>query len=200
MVWSEAWRCCPTSTGCCPSRTLCSLSRTSWQLTSFVVTGDHAAGPQPVPVLDRLTGLGDRAVLGRGNADRELAALARGDTSAVREVYDIDAWAAAQLTAAHTQLLAEMPHPVTLDVDGFGPVLFCHGTPRDDEEVVGGDEADSASVAGKAFTPAVSVLPHPVAIGCRASRRKSVTAPETVRCGVSFDGSSELSLATGPRS
>ncbi|MDP9393365.1 MAG: metallophosphatase family protein [Actinomycetota bacterium] len=101
-----------------------------------VVTGDHAAGPQPVPVLDRLAGLGDRAVLVRGNADRELAALARGDTSAVREVYDIDAWAAAQLTAAHTRLLAEMPHPVTLDVDGFGPVLFCHGTPRDDEEVV----------------------------------------------------------------
>ncbi|MDP9443582.1 MAG: metallophosphatase family protein [Actinomycetota bacterium] len=102
----------------------------------IVVTGDHAAGPQPVPVLVRLTGLGDRSVLVRGNADRELAALARGDTSAVREVCDIDAWAAAQLTAAHTQLLAEMPHPVTLDVDGFGPVLFCHGTPQDDEEVV----------------------------------------------------------------
>jgi len=23
-----------------------------------------------------------------------------------------------------------------LDVDGFGPVVFCHGTPRDDEEMV----------------------------------------------------------------
>ena len=36
----------------------------------------------------------------------------------------------------HVALLAGLPHPVTLDVDGFGPVLFCHGTPRDDEEVV----------------------------------------------------------------
>lgn len=29
-----------------------------------------------------------------------------------------------------------LSHPVTVEVDGFGPVLFCHGTPRDDEEVV----------------------------------------------------------------
>ena len=27
----------------------------------IVVTGDHASGPQPVEVLDRLVGLGDRA-------------------------------------------------------------------------------------------------------------------------------------------
>lgn len=31
-----------------------------------VVTGDHAAGPQPVQVLDRLLALGDRALLVRG--------------------------------------------------------------------------------------------------------------------------------------
>ena len=43
---------------------------------------------------------------------------------------------AAQLTAEHVALLAGLPHPVVIDVDGFGPVLFCHGTPRDDEEVV----------------------------------------------------------------
>ncbi len=29
-----------------------------------------------------------------------------------------------------------MPHPVTLTVDGFGDVVFCHGTPRDEDEVV----------------------------------------------------------------
>ena len=46
-----------------------------------VLTGDHAAGPQPVQVLDRMLALGERAVMVRGNADRELAALARGSTS-----------------------------------------------------------------------------------------------------------------------
>lgn len=102
----------------------------------IVVTGDHAAGPQPVQVLDRLRDLGERAVLVRGNADRELVALACGDLSAVREVYEIDAWAAAELTDEHVRLLAGLQHPVTVDIEGFGPVVFCHGTPRDDEEVV----------------------------------------------------------------
>jgi predicted phosphodiesterase len=33
-------------------------------------------------------------------------------------------------------LLAGPPHPVTFEIAGFGPVVFCHGTPRDDDEVV----------------------------------------------------------------
>jgi len=101
----------------------------------IVVCGDHAAGPQPVQVLDRLSGL-DNVVLIRGNADRELVALGRGEPSTVGEAYDIDRWAAAQLSPAHLDLLAGLPHPVVLDVAGFGAVVFCHGTPRDDDEVV----------------------------------------------------------------
>jgi predicted phosphodiesterase len=97
-----------------------------------VVTGDHAAGPMPVEVLDRLVSLGERCVLVRGNADRELVAVARGGTSGHRE----SAWAAAQLRPDQVELLAGLPHPVVVDVDGFGPVLFCHGSPRDDDEVV----------------------------------------------------------------
>lgn len=99
-----------------------------------VVTGDHAAGPQPVEVLDRLTSLGDRVLLVRGNADRELVALARGLEVDVPD--EISRWAAGRLADRHVALLAGLPHPVTVEVDGFGPVLFCHGSPRDDEEVV----------------------------------------------------------------
>ncbi|WP_031467779.1 metallophosphoesterase family protein [Sciscionella sediminilitoris] len=84
----------------------------------IVLTGDIAAGPQPVPVLERLLAEGDRAVWVRGNADR------------------LGEWAATQLPAEHTAMLAALPHPVTLEVEGFGEVLFCHGTPRSDEEVV----------------------------------------------------------------
>lgn len=100
----------------------------------IVLTGDIAAGPQPVPVLDRLLALGERAVWVRGNADRELVAAARGEDIAIPDL--IAPWAAGQLTPAHLDLLAGLPYPVTLDVAGFGPVLFCHATPRDDEEVV----------------------------------------------------------------
>ena len=101
----------------------------------IVVCGDHAAGPQPTQVLDRFAALGN-VVLVRGNADRDLVSLARGQFPPGEEPYPVDAWAAAQLTAAHVDLLAGLPHPVVLDVRGFGPVAFCHGTPRDDNEVV----------------------------------------------------------------
>jgi len=100
----------------------------------IVVTGDHAAGPQPVPVLDRLQQLGDRVILVRGNADRELAALASGREIDVPD--EISPWAAAQLSPAHVTMLEQMPHPVQVQVEGFGQVVFCHGTPRQDDEVV----------------------------------------------------------------
>src|ERR1700733_10240669 len=61
----------------------------------IVVCGDHAAGPQPVQVLDRLAAVGN-AVLVRGNADRDLVALARGEYPPDEEPYSVDAWAAAQ--------------------------------------------------------------------------------------------------------
>ncbi len=100
----------------------------------IVLTGDIASGPQPAEVLDRLLALGDRVTWVRGNADRELVALARGEDAEVPD--EISPWAAGQLSADHVGWLAALPHPVTLPVAGFGPVVFCHGTPRDDAEVV----------------------------------------------------------------
>src|SRR6266581_4529717 len=79
---------------------------------SVVVTGDIAAGPQPVEVLERLFGLGDRVTCVRGNADRELVDLARGGGTDVRD--PIAPWAAAQLHAEHIAWLDRLPHPVTL--------------------------------------------------------------------------------------
>jgi putative phosphoesterase len=100
----------------------------------IVLTGDIASGPQPAQVLDRLLGLGDRVIWVRGNADRELVELARGQLT--REPDAISGWAAKQLTAEHVDWLAKLPATVTLDVGGFGAVVFCHATPRNDTEVV----------------------------------------------------------------
>jgi predicted phosphodiesterase len=100
----------------------------------IVVTGDIAAGPLPVQVLDRLMELGERVIAVRGNADRELVAMARGGVSSLPDA--IGAWAATQLSPRHVSWLAGLPHPVTMAVAGFGDVLFCHGSPRDDDEVV----------------------------------------------------------------
>ncbi|TCC29909.1 metallophosphoesterase family protein [Kribbella sindirgiensis] len=96
----------------------------------IVLAGDIASGPQPVETLDLLTGLGERVVWVRGNADRELVEMARGTYSA--EPPDaVSPWAAGQLREDQVELLAGLPTTVTV-----GDVLFCHATPRDDEEMV----------------------------------------------------------------
>ncbi|MFD5555180.1 metallophosphoesterase family protein [Streptomyces sp. NPDC127068] len=100
----------------------------------LVVTGDVAAGPQPARVLDLLLGLGERVVWVSGNADRELLECRRGGGGAVPD--PIAPWAAEQLREDHLDLLASLPASVSLSVRGLGKVLFCHATPRDDEEVV----------------------------------------------------------------
>jgi putative phosphoesterase len=100
----------------------------------IVITGDLLAGPLPAQTLDRFDELGDRLILVRGNADTELAAIRDDPARAVPD--PICTWAVTQLDDARIDRVARLPHPVRLDVQGFGPVLFCHGTPRDEDEVV----------------------------------------------------------------
>jgi predicted phosphodiesterase len=100
----------------------------------IVLTGDIAAGPQPVEVLDLLIGLGDRVSWVRGNADREVVECRQGKPGSIPDA--IAPWAAEQLRDDHLKLLAALPRSITLPVSGLGKVLFCHATSRDDEEVV----------------------------------------------------------------
>ncbi|MGK3203702.1 metallophosphoesterase family protein [Amycolatopsis sp. MEPSY49] len=94
----------------------------------IVLLGDMLAGPMPVETLDRLLVLGSRAVWVRGNADRELAASARGTGQFVPD--PIFPWAARQLRPADLPILDALP--LTVSLDG---VLYCHATPRDDTEI-----------------------------------------------------------------
>jgi predicted phosphodiesterase len=100
----------------------------------IVLTGDIAAGPQPVETLDLLRSLGDRVIWVRGNADRELVQLARGEAGQIPDA--VAPWAAAQLRPDQLALLAGLPLTVEREIAGLGRTLFCHATPRDDEEVV----------------------------------------------------------------
>lgn len=100
----------------------------------IVLTGDIATGPQPVETLDALAALGERAVWVRGNADRELVQCRRGSLPVYPD--SITPWAAEQLRPDQEELLAGLPLSRTVRVEGLGEVLFCHATPRDDEEVV----------------------------------------------------------------
>jgi predicted phosphodiesterase len=141
----------------------------------IVLTGDIAAGPMPVPTLQRLLGLGDRVVWIRGNGDRELFEPTPDPPDPVVP------WAAAQLTDALRDHLAGLPLIVTLDVDGLGPTLFCHATPRDDEEVALVDSRLgrwAEVLAGR--TEEVVVLGHTHMPFVRVASRKLVVNPGSV--------------------
>jgi putative phosphoesterase len=107
----------------------------------LVVGGDVASGPMPAEVLDRLAELGELVRFVRGNADRELISAyemgsreieARADDPAVR----MSGWTAARLGERHRTLLASFSERVVVDIEGLDEVLFCHATPRSDEEIV----------------------------------------------------------------
>jgi predicted phosphodiesterase len=92
----------------------------------LVFGGDLAAGPLPAETLDRIMAL-DALVL-RGNADRELLSGPSGGL--------IDEWVVGQLGDRHREYIAALPEQIELDVERVGHVLFCHGSPRSDEEMI----------------------------------------------------------------
>ena len=79
--------------------------------------GDVSAGPMPLEVLRLLEERG--AVYVRGNADRAL-----------------EGWPATQLTDAQHEVLRSWASTLTLQLEGLGEVLFCHSTPRSEDDLV----------------------------------------------------------------
>jgi diadenosine tetraphosphatase ApaH/serine/threonine PP2A family protein phosphatase len=93
----------------------------------LVFGGDMAAGPMPAETLDLIMDL-DALVI-RGNADRALLEAPEPEGLA-------DEWVQAKLTDRHREFIAALPETVEIEVDDLGRVLFCHGSPRSDEEMI----------------------------------------------------------------
>ncbi len=100
-----------------------------------VLLGDIALGPMPAETLDLLDSLGERAVWVHGNCEREVLAAYDGTAGDTMNATAAHA-TAALIEPRHRDLLDGLPLPVSLDVEGLGPVLFCHATPRRDDEMV----------------------------------------------------------------
>lgn len=94
-----------------------------------VFGGDLTWGPLPESTLELLHGLGVPALYVRGNADRAL--LEPDDEPTERS-----SWMRGHHSADALAFLATFAEQVSLEVDGLGPVRFCHGSPRSDEELV----------------------------------------------------------------
>jgi predicted phosphodiesterase len=161
----------------------------------IVLTGDMAAGPQPTQVLDRLMSLADKAIWVRGNAERELLALAGGGSTEIPD--PIAPWAASQLRPDHLALLAGLPHPVTVPVRGFGDVLCCHGTPRSDEETVLVDTRLSRWLEALDGAPGTVVCGHTHMPFVRLVDRRLVINPGSVGMPYGSTGAHWALLADG---
>ena len=88
---------------------------------AIVFGGDLIWGAWPRECLERALSLGDRARFVLGNTDR--MALTSDDESSV--------WVRERLSEEQRELVRAWPP--TLELDG---VLYCHATPRSDEEIV----------------------------------------------------------------
>jgi diadenosine tetraphosphatase ApaH/serine/threonine PP2A family protein phosphatase len=65
-----------------------------------------------------------------------LAELAGAGNSTVPEqAREVVHWAAQQLDPGHQRLLASWPMTFPIEIGGFGEVLFCHATPRNENEI-----------------------------------------------------------------
>jgi predicted phosphodiesterase len=102
-----------------------------------VVGGDVVLGPMPRECLDVLRSLGPRVRFLRGNCDRLVvdAFAGRLDARLPASVREPIEWTAARLGRDARDFLAALPQTLDMDVDGLGPVLFCHATPRSDDEI-----------------------------------------------------------------
>ena len=108
---------------------------------AVVVGGDLVSGPFPAETLDLVASV-PGVLFVRGNADRDVLERDEGHGGA---------WCADRLGVERLAQVASWPLTVRLDVDGLGPVTFCHATPRSDDEIVtriSPDEGLAAAFAG----------------------------------------------------
>jgi putative phosphoesterase len=95
--------------------------------------GDLTWGPLPLETLDLLEPWRHRLRCVRGNADRAVVEFAADPDSERKPRED---WMIRVHGLRGRDVLATFPEQVAATVDGLGAVLFCHGSPRSDEELI----------------------------------------------------------------
>jgi putative phosphoesterase len=100
----------------------------------IVSCGDVASGPMPAQTIDRLRGL-RHARFVHGNADRGMVAAFDG-AEKPRLAGPAADWCATQIYREQRDFLAAGEDTVRLEIGGLGRVLLCHGSPRNDLDVL----------------------------------------------------------------
>lgn len=102
----------------------------------IVIGGDIVPGPMPREIIARLLALEIPVEFIRGNCELAVLDEASGKPAAVPEnVRPVMQWTARELSPEEKQLLASWPKTLQLEIPSLGNTLFCHGTPRDENEI-----------------------------------------------------------------
>jgi predicted phosphodiesterase len=104
---------------------------------TVVVGGDVLPGPMPRETLACLASLDIPVHCIYGNGEVAVLQLMAGkEPAAVPPPYrPIIKWTAEQLDTEHQRLLSAWPKTFRVRITGLGDVLFCHATPRDEDEI-----------------------------------------------------------------
>jgi putative phosphoesterase len=94
-----------------------------------VFGGDLSWGPLPEETLRLVAEIELPALFVRGNAERALLQPADDASERTR-------WLLERHSPEELAFLATFAERISVDVEGLGPVCFCHGSPRSDEELV----------------------------------------------------------------
>jgi putative phosphoesterase len=106
------------------------------EVDHIVVGGDVVPGPMSREMLTCLLDLDVPVQFIQGNCEvAVLAEMAGTDPGALPEqAREAMRWAAHQLHPEYERLLAGWPKTLRLEIPELGEVLFCHGTPRNENE------------------------------------------------------------------
>ena len=90
----------------------------------IVCGGDVLLGPWQVECVERLVEVGARFLA--GNCERQV----------LHPEEEVGLWCSAQLSEEERARVAGWPLTIDLDVEGLGTTVFCHATPRRDDEIL----------------------------------------------------------------
>jgi hypothetical protein len=106
------------------------------EVDCLVIGGDVVPGPMPRQTITCLLDVGIPVQFIYGNCEvAVLEQMAGRDPATVPEQHrPIIRWTAEQLHPEYKSLLAGWPKTLRVEIPGLGEVLFCHATPRNENE------------------------------------------------------------------
>lgn len=103
----------------------------------IIMGGDIVPGPMPYETLSYLLScdIPIEFIQGNGEVDALLEMRGIGASRVPKQFREVVKWSAKQLQPKYEEVLSSWKKTLQVSIEGLGEVLFCHATPRDDNEI-----------------------------------------------------------------